>query len=273
MPFPCQHSESSCRCSNEEALLRAKARQEENRKLCGRKDCKKYRDYICVDDLGNLVAPNYITQKFKETLLRSNMRPIRFHDLHHSCASLLIKNKIPMKQVQLWLGHSSFATTANSYAHLDIESKQDAADMIASRLSLPGGKKKAVPKTRKKAATGKNIPQKKPGPAEFSVKISGFFHDSKSVSTARGRLFGRQLGRHLPLMSAKKGRSGRQKSKKRTPKLTFQRSIYGVVPVVGVEPTRCRQQRILSPSRLPIPTHRPMELFYYTICSDKNQVR
>lgn len=67
----------------EEALLRAKALQEENRKLCGRKYCKKYRDYICVDDLGNLVASNYITQKFKETLLRNNMRPIRFHDLRH----------------------------------------------------------------------------------------------------------------------------------------------------------------------------------------------
>ena len=36
-----------------------------------------------MDDLGNLVAPNYITQKFKELLLRNNMRPIRFHDLRH----------------------------------------------------------------------------------------------------------------------------------------------------------------------------------------------
>ncbi len=31
---------------------------------------------------------------------------------------------------------------------------------------------------------------------------------------------------------------------------------FGMVPVVGLEPTRCRQQRILSPPRLPIPTHR-----------------
>lgn len=150
----------------EEALLRAKALQEENRKLCGRKYCKKYRDYICVDDLGNLVAPNYITQKFKETLLRNNMRPIRFHDLRHSCASLLIKNKIPMKQVQL--GHSSFATTANIYAHLDIESKQDAVATIASRLSLPGGKKKEATKTRKKAATKKASLRKKQGRQNFS---------------------------------------------------------------------------------------------------------
>ena len=31
---------------------------------------------------------------------------------------------------------------------------------------------------------------------------------------------------------------------------------FGMVPVVGLEPTRCRHQRILSPSRLPIPSHR-----------------
>ena len=37
-----------------------------------------------------------------------------------------------------------------------------------------------------------------------------------------------------------------------------------VVPVVGLEPTRYRYQRILSPSRLPIPSHRPVVLAYYT---------
>ena len=44
-------------------------------------------------------------------------------------------------------------------------------------------------------------------------------------------------------------------SKTKTPSRTFC-VRDGVVPVVGVEPTRCCHQRILSPSRLPIPTHR-----------------
>ena len=35
---------------------------------------------------------------------------------------------------------------------------------------------------------------------------------------------------------------------------------FFLVPVVGLEPTRCRHQRILSPSRLPIPSHRPIQL-------------
>ena len=47
------------------------------------------------------------------------MRQIRYHDLRHSCASLLLANGVPMKQIQEWLGHSDFSTTANIYAHLD----------------------------------------------------------------------------------------------------------------------------------------------------------
>ncbi|MGL6202095.1 MAG: tyrosine-type recombinase/integrase [Lachnospiraceae bacterium] len=37
--------------------------------------------------------------------------------LRHSCASLLLANGVPMKQIQEWLGHSDFSTTANVYAH------------------------------------------------------------------------------------------------------------------------------------------------------------
>ena len=37
-----------------------------------------------------------------------------------------------------WMGHSSFATTANIYAHIDTDSKQEAADMIASCIRLSG---------------------------------------------------------------------------------------------------------------------------------------
>lgn len=80
----------------ETALIAAKARQEKQRKQCGRSYCKKYLEYICVDDMGNLVNPNYISGNFSNILRKNGLRPIRFHDLRHSCASLLIKNKIPM---------------------------------------------------------------------------------------------------------------------------------------------------------------------------------
>ena len=65
-----------------------------------------------------------------------NLIHIRFHDLRHSCASLLLAKGIPMKAIQEWLGHSNFSTTANIYAHLDSNSKQFSADTISSAFNL-----------------------------------------------------------------------------------------------------------------------------------------
>ena len=55
---------------------------------------------------------------------------MRFHDLRHSCASLLLANGVPLKQIQEWLGHSDFSTTANIYAHLDYTSKLTSAQAM-----------------------------------------------------------------------------------------------------------------------------------------------
>ena len=82
------------------------------------------------------MAPDYVTRVFREMLLKNGFRPVRYHDLRHSCASLLIKNKVTMKEVQMWLGHSSFSTTANIYAHIDVDSKWKVANMIASKINL-----------------------------------------------------------------------------------------------------------------------------------------
>ena len=49
----------------------------------------------------------------------NGLRHIRFHDLRHSCASLLLSKGVPMKAIQEWLGHSTYSTTANFYAHTD----------------------------------------------------------------------------------------------------------------------------------------------------------
>ena len=122
--------------AGEQALLKAQKRQHQQMKLCGGSYCKEYKDYICVDDMGHLVTPDYVTRVFREMLLKNGFRPIRYHDLRHSCASLLIKNKVTMKEVQMWLGHSSFSTTANIYAHIDVDSKMEAANMIASKINL-----------------------------------------------------------------------------------------------------------------------------------------
>ena len=67
----------------EQALLKAQKRQHQQMKLCGGSYCKEYKDYICVDDMGHLVTPDYVTRVFREMLLKNGFRPIRYHDLRH----------------------------------------------------------------------------------------------------------------------------------------------------------------------------------------------
>ena len=71
---------------------------------------------------------------------QQGLRRIRFHDLRHSCASLLLANGISLKHIQEWLGHSDFAITANTYAHLDFSAKQTTAEAMSwiKNTSLAG---------------------------------------------------------------------------------------------------------------------------------------
>ena len=118
-----------------EKLLEVRDYQKEYRRLCGKCYNKQYLEYICVDEMGNLISPHYLTSAFPKLLEKNGLRRIRFHDLRHSCASLLLANGVPMKQIQEWLGHSDFSTTANVYAHLDYNSKLSSADAMVNGLS------------------------------------------------------------------------------------------------------------------------------------------
>ena len=113
-------------------LQETKERQEYHRRLFKKSYDNTYADYVCVDEMGKLFCPNYITDHFSYLLKRYQFRKIRFHDLRHSCASLLLAHGITMKSIQEWLGHSTFATTADTYSHLDFSSKQESARAISA---------------------------------------------------------------------------------------------------------------------------------------------
>ena len=117
-------------------LLAKKEKQEHYRKLCGRSYCKEYLDYIFVNEMGERWKPRYLSDGFKRILEQNGLRRIRFHDLRHTCASLLLANNVPMKKIQEWLGHSDFSTTANIYAHLDYQSKISSAEAMLTGLGM-----------------------------------------------------------------------------------------------------------------------------------------
>lgn len=81
--------------------------------------------------------PDYTYHRLKTLLKQAELPLIRFHDLRHSCASLLLANGVPLKQIQEWLGHSDFSTTANIYAHLDYSSKLSSAQAMENGIFLP----------------------------------------------------------------------------------------------------------------------------------------
>ena len=91
-----------------------------------------YSEYIYVNQLGHIMRPDYLTEQFPKFLEKNGMRRIRFHDLRHSCATLLYANGVALNDIQLWLGHSDIATTSNIYTHLDFDSKISSANAILS---------------------------------------------------------------------------------------------------------------------------------------------
>ena len=124
-----------------------KSHQEQCNSLCG--NAYHQSDYVFVNDIGTPYTPNYITQHFSLILKKNNLRKIRFHDLRHGCASLLLKNGVSMREIQEWLGHSSYSTTAKYYAHLDTGANEATGRIMADTLRIdPTHEKPVLPLRR-----------------------------------------------------------------------------------------------------------------------------
>jgi integrase len=83
---------------------------------------------------GTPLKPDYLSKKFKRILEANNLPIIRFHDLRHTNASLLLAQGVDMKRIQAWLGHAQLATTSEIYAHLVDDFKRDNASIIDQLL-------------------------------------------------------------------------------------------------------------------------------------------
>lgn len=114
-------------------LLAERKKQTQNRKEFGKEYIQS--PYVFVWDNGKPFATEYVSQHFKRLLEWNNLPHIRFHDLRHSCASILLSRGFTLKDVQEWLGHSDITLTANIYGHLDIERKKAIADTMANILA------------------------------------------------------------------------------------------------------------------------------------------
>ncbi len=116
-------------------LKKYKEKYKLNEKIFGNTYITNYKDFICLMDNGELVKPDYVDRTFSRILKENGFRHIRLHDLRHSCATLLLRNGVPLPEIQKWLGHSNIVTTQR-YSHLDQNDKSIPANMIETKFNM-----------------------------------------------------------------------------------------------------------------------------------------
>jgi integrase len=92
-------------------------------------------DLVFPSERGTLADGPNITHRFHKLLKRAELPPMRFHDLRHACASLLLVQGVHPRVVMETLGHSQISLTMNTYSHVLPALQREAADRMESVLS------------------------------------------------------------------------------------------------------------------------------------------
>ena len=118
-----------------EIIERHLKRNMRNKNLLGH-EYEDHRLVVCNDN-GTPIRPVYFSKNFAKFITKHGMKQIRFHDLRHSCASLMLKSGVAMKTASQILGHSSIGITADLYTHVLQETKKEAALQVGRELFGP----------------------------------------------------------------------------------------------------------------------------------------
>jgi integrase len=91
-------------------------------------------DAVFCDELGFPLQDSRIRRQFKAALAAADLPRVRFHDLRHTCATLLLLQRVNPKIVSELLGHSSVALTLNLYSHVLPDMQEEAARAMTTAL-------------------------------------------------------------------------------------------------------------------------------------------
>ena len=92
-------------------------------------------DLVFPSDRGTLADGPNVTHRFHRLLKRAGLPPMRFHDLRHACASLLLVQGVHPRVVMETLGHSQISLTMNTYSHVLPALQREAADRMEAILT------------------------------------------------------------------------------------------------------------------------------------------
>ncbi len=90
---------------------------------------------VCCKDDGSFINPKNFSRDFHILITNSNLKNIRFHDLRHTHASLLVKLGIHPKEISTRLGHSDIGITMNLYSHIYEETDIQVANMFEKLIN------------------------------------------------------------------------------------------------------------------------------------------
>ena len=96
----------------------------------------KENNMVCCYEDGHLFNPKRFSAKFNELLQANNLPMVRFHDLRHSHASLLVKMGVQPKEISSRLGHSNIGITMDLYSHLYEEADKEVANMFEKLINV-----------------------------------------------------------------------------------------------------------------------------------------
>jgi len=115
-----------------ETMRRHKVQQSEMRLQAG--PLWQDEGFVFTNEVGEHLSSHTVYHQFKRIVASVGLPNARFHNLRHSCASLLLNAGFTLKDVQEWMGHADIKMTADIYGHLDTARKQSMADKLSGSL-------------------------------------------------------------------------------------------------------------------------------------------
>lgn len=92
-------------------------------------------DLVFTTEIGAPLHGPTVTRHLQALLKAAHLTRRRFHDLRHTCATLLLAQGVPARVVMEMLGHSTIAVTMNVYSHVMPELQREAADRMGAFLT------------------------------------------------------------------------------------------------------------------------------------------
>jgi integrase len=94
-------------------------------------------DLVFCTSVGTPIHPRYLTRMFEAQLTRARLPDLRFHDLRHSYASLLLAQNVHPRVVIETLGHNTIALTMNTYSHVLPQAQREAVGLLSGLFAAP----------------------------------------------------------------------------------------------------------------------------------------